>query len=110
MHPSIIQDLARQHQASLAREAINERMSSHTYKQVERSSMRFAPFQQRQFSEPDFAAIKRDLRLMLSEWCLESGKANNEAVIDTFMRRLRARLGYGMGEKTLTKVPLGRRS
>jgi hypothetical protein len=99
MHPLFTQDLARQHQAALAREAINERMSSHAYKQVERSSVLPGAFQQRPLSESDFAAIKRDLRLMLSEWCLEAGKANNEAVIETFMRRLRARLGYGVDKK-----------
>ena len=109
MHPVLIQDLARQHQAALAREAIHERLSNHTDKLVERSLVQPVAFRQKQIIEPDFAAIKRDLRLMLSEWCLESGKANNEAVIETFMRRLRTRLGYGVDEKALTKMPLGRR-
>jgi hypothetical protein len=45
-------------------------------------------------TDPDFAAIRRDLRSTLSEWCLEPGTPGSEAAIDTFMRRLRVRLGY----------------
>lgn len=108
MYPFVIQDLARQHQESLAREAMDERMSSRVYKLVERSSMQPVAFKQKPLSEPDFAAIRRDLRLTLSEWCLESGTADTEAAIDTFMRRLRMRLGYGVGEKIVTKIPSGK--
>jgi hypothetical protein len=94
MHPFINQKLARQHQETLIREAEHERMSSHVDEQAKGILAQPLTLQQSSLPEPDFAAIRRDLRSTLSEWSLESGSAGCEAVIDIFMRRLRMRLGY----------------
>ena len=94
MHPFMNQELARQHQATLVQEAACERASRHTHRQTSCLSTQPVVWRQQSLSEADFAAIRRDLRSVLSEWCLEPGTASSEAVLDTFMGRLRRRLGY----------------
>lgn len=94
MHPFMNQELARHHQANLVREAACERALRHTYRQTSSLSTQPVVSRQRSLSESDFAAIRRDLRSVLSEWCLEPGTARSEAVLDSFMGRLRRHLGY----------------
>lgn len=94
MHPFVTQACARRHQASLMREAEHERITSLLYKRPKRSPRPLVVLQQQPQLEPDFAAIRQDLRSTLSEWCLETRTESFEEMIDTFMRRLKLRLGH----------------
>jgi hypothetical protein len=94
MYSILNQELARQHQAALMREAATERALRHTYKRTNSLSTQPVVLSQRSLSEADFAAIRRDLRAVLSEWCLEPGTTRSEDVLDSFMGRLRRHLGY----------------
>lgn len=95
MYPFITHTLARQHQAFLMNEAEHERLTRQKReKQSKRLSMQPLVLERKPVSEPDFAAIRRDLRSMLTEWCLESRTEGFEEMIDTFMWRLKRRLGH----------------
>ena len=87
MHPFVTQALARQHREILMREAEHERLTRHMYQQSKASSTQ--PIVLQPLSEPDFAAIRRDLRSTLTEWYPESRTEGFEDMIDTFMRRLK---------------------
>jgi phosphotransacetylase len=93
MHPFVTQALARQHQESLMNEVEHERLTRQVDKQSRRLSTQPIVLEQKLLSEPDFAAIRRDLRSTLTEWCLESRTEGFEEMIDTFMRRLKRHLG-----------------
>lgn len=103
MHPFVSQALARQHQGTPRREATYEHLSRSVHQQTPKVPTPPVVFSQRSCSEPDFAAIRRDLYATLSEWCLESGTASFDAAIDTFMQRLRMRLGDNEQQCTGTK-------
>ena len=90
------QELAHYHQKFLLREAANERTAICIQHQAEVLPTSSITFQQRSLSEPDFAAIRHDLRSTLSEWCLEAGTSDSEMAIDTFMQHLRKRLDDGV--------------
>ncbi len=101
MHSFMTYDLARQHQETYMREAAYERKLRDARKPAKRLSTQLVVLQQTSLSEGDFAAIRRDLRSILSEWSLEPGTTGCEAVIDTFIYRLKMRLRYGeRGHKT----------
>jgi hypothetical protein len=94
MYHFFTQELASQHQGDLLREAAHERALQHSHRRTNSLSAQPVVLQRKASSEPDFAAIRRDLRAILSEWCLEPGTAHSEAVLDSFMGRLRRHLGY----------------
>jgi hypothetical protein len=99
MHSFVTQELARQHQEALLREAAYERISRHVRKRTNWLPTRLFIVWHKPLSESDFAAIRRDLRFILAEWCLESGTESFETIADTFMRCLRVRLGYSRQRK-----------
>jgi hypothetical protein len=105
MYPLFNQELARQHQADLARAATHERMSRQIYKQAHRISLLASFLQRMRRAEPDFVAIRCDLRSTLSEWYLETGTGHLDAAIDVFMQRLRMRLGYSERRKQTRAIP-----
>lgn len=94
MHSFMSQVLAHQHQEVLLREATQERMLKDVHKPTKRLSTQPTVLQHTSLSELDFAEIKRDLHLTLSEWCLVSEATGCEAVTDAFIHRLKVRLGY----------------
>lgn len=99
MYSLFNQALARQHLAELVDEAAHERISGHLRKRARRLHLPPALLRRILPIEPDFIAIRRDLRFTLSEWCLESRTEHVEAVADIFTQRLRLRLGYGERRK-----------
>jgi hypothetical protein len=86
---SFSQELALQHQKTLLHEASHERRAKHLRQRAEVAAVNV---QQSSLSDGEFAAIRYDLRSTLSEWCLETGTANSEMAIDTFMQHLKQRL------------------
>jgi hypothetical protein len=91
MYPFFNQEFARHHQEILAHEATYDRMLRSAHQQTTEPSI----VPSRNVSpDPDFSAIRCDLHSTLSEWYLEPGTENFDVVIDTFMRRLKMRLGY----------------
>lgn len=92
MYMFINQELSHQHQEALLREARTERLLRPVHKQRTSQPVHQAALQPGSSEEPDFAAIRRDLRSTLSEWHLETGTESFETMIDTFMRRLKIRL------------------
>ncbi len=105
MYPLFNPELARQHQMDLARAATHERMSRQIYKRTYRVPLLANLLQRIRGTEPDFVAIRCDLRSTLSEWYVETGTEHLDAVIDTFMQRLRMRLGYGGRRKQTRAIP-----
>lgn len=99
MHALLNQELARQHLAELTDAAAHERTSSRLERRAKRFPLPPALLRRVLVIEPDFVAIRRDLRLTLSEWCLETGPENLETIMDIFMRHLRMRLGYAERRK-----------
>ena len=94
MYHFFTQELAFQHQGDLLREAAHERALQRSHRRTNSLSAQPVVLQKQALSEPDFAEIRRDLRAILSEWCLEPGTTHSEAVLDSFMGRLRRHLGY----------------
>jgi len=105
MYPLINSEVARHHRADLVRAATHERMLRQMHKRTYRSSFWANVLQRIRGTEPDFAAIRCDLHSTLSEWYRETGTEHLDAVIDTFMERLRIRLGYGERRKQTRALP-----
>lgn len=92
MHFFNTQELARQRQETLLQEARLERLLRSGHKRRKGEPALSATPQSEALPKPDFAAIRRDLRTILSEWHQETGAENLESMIDAFMRRLETRL------------------
>jgi phosphotransacetylase len=94
MHPFVTQTFARQHQELLMNEAEQERLTRQQEKHSKFLSRQPVVQASKSMSEPDFAAIRCDLRSTLTEWYMEPRTEDFEEMIDTFMRRLKRRLGH----------------
>jgi hypothetical protein len=94
MYLLLHQQLARYHCAALVEEAAHEHIPGHLYRRAISIPVPPAIVRRVLSIEPDFVAIRRDLRFTLSEWCLDTDTEHLEAIVDSFMQRLRRRLGY----------------
>jgi hypothetical protein len=88
------QELARYRCAELVEEAAHEHTSSHLYRWTAYIPRPPAIVRRVLAMEPDFVAIRRDLRFTLSEWCLDTDSGQLDAIADIVMRRLRRRPGH----------------